>query len=220
MTTEYALRECVFHFNKKHLEDPTIPMWVLKFNGNTTLYINHLDANIAWSTKETIDNPHTKGSIKFKHCKLVINDENEATISQLSKEDRERLKKAKGPYARILISSNLGGIKKYMDNQGIEYGKIRKISGGCGTLFYICDIFAKEDAALLSLIYHNNYRILQPNEEYYKWYDDKNKEEQDSSLWDKLTGGVFRNTDDYIGNGDEAISDADADDWEDDDENE
>lgn len=206
MTTEYALRECVFHFNKKHLEDPNIPMWVLKFNGNRTLYINHLTSTVPWSTKETPGNDHTKGSIKFKNCLLTINDDNEATLSLLSKEDRERLKKSKGAFARILIDNNLGGIKRYMDNQGIEYGKIRKVSGGCGTLFYICDIFTKEDAALLSLIYHDNYRILQPNEEYYKWYDQK---DQDLLNQDIITTGMFSN-------GDEDITDADEDDWQDD----
>lgn len=217
---ELACRDAVFHFNKKHLEDPTIPMWVIKTQGKT-FYINHLTSNIPWSTKETPNNEATKGSIKFKNCKLVINENNEATLSLLSKEDRESLKKVKGPFARILIGSNLGGIKKYMDNQNIGYSKIRKISGGCGTLFYICDIYTKEDAALLSLIYHNNYRILQSNEDYYKWYDEKEKEDHDKSLWDKLTGGVFGNNNEYVGNGDESIADADEYDWEDDeDENE
>lgn len=203
---ELACREVVFHFNKKHLEDSTIPMWVLKTQGRS-FYVQHVDANIAWSTKETSSNPSTKGSIKFKNCKLVINNDNEATLSLLSKEDKERLKKSKGAFVRILIDSNLGGIKKYMDNQGMKYGKIRKISGGCGTLFYICDIYTKEDAALLSLIYHNNYRILQPNEEYFKWYDEKNLEDQEL---------LISNNNDYIGNGDEAITDADEEDWEDD----
>lgn len=215
---QLACREVVFHFNKKHLEDSTIPMWVLKTQGRS-FYVQHVNANVAWSTKETSSNPSTKGSIKFKNCKLVINDENEATLTHLTKEDKERLKKSNGPYARLLIDSNLGGIKKYMDNQGIEYSKIIKISGGCGTLFYICDIFTKEDAVLLSLIYHRNYRVLQPNEEYYKWYDEKSREDQESSLWNKLTGRMF-NKDEYIGDGDEAITDASEVDWGDDDEDE
>jgi hypothetical protein len=216
---ELACKDAVFHFNKKHLEDPTIPMWTIK-TGGKSYYINHLTSTVPWSTKETPGNESTKGSIKFKNCKLIINDENDAELSPLSTEDKDRLKKANGPYARILISSNLGGIKNYMDNQSIKYGKIRKISGGCGTLFYMCDIFTKEDAVLLSLIYHNNYRILQPNEEYYKWYDEKNKEEQESSLWDKITGQVFRTSDGYVGNDDEVITDADTDDWENDNDDE
>jgi len=213
--TEYALKECVFHFNKKHLEDSSIPMWVLKFNGDTTLYINHLTANIPWSTKETISNPHTKGSIKFKNCLLTINDDNDAELRALTKEDKERLKKAKGPYARIVIDSNLGGMKKYMDSQEIEYSTIKKISGGCGTLFYICDIYKQEDAALLSLIYSNNYRILQPNEEYYKWYEEKNQEETKVSVLDRIANKLFSNNtyteyndDGYI------LENADESDWE------
>lgn len=55
----------VFHFNKKHLTDSKIPMWVLKTKGET-FYVDHLDARIGFSTKETPDNPHTKGSLKFR----------------------------------------------------------------------------------------------------------------------------------------------------------
>ena len=66
--------EIIFHFNKMHLQDPTIPMWVIKVKGET-YYVNHLDVDsgIGFSTKETPDNPSTKGSIKFKG-KLEIKD--------------------------------------------------------------------------------------------------------------------------------------------------
>jgi hypothetical protein len=66
--------EIIFHFNKMHLQDPTIPMWVIKAKGET-YYIDHLDVDsgIGFSTKETPDNPSTKGSIKFKG-KLEIKD--------------------------------------------------------------------------------------------------------------------------------------------------
>ena len=87
---EYACDDIVFHFNKKFLEDPTIPMWVLKFHGET-FYVNHVDCNVHWSTKETGDNPHTKGSIKVKNVLLVIDPDNSATITQLTLIDRIRL---------------------------------------------------------------------------------------------------------------------------------
>jgi hypothetical protein len=59
--------EIILHFNKMHLQDPTIPMWVIKAKGQT-YYVDHVDvdAGIGFSTKETPDNPHTKGSLKFK----------------------------------------------------------------------------------------------------------------------------------------------------------
>lgn len=59
--------EIILHFNKMHLQDPTIPMWVIKTKGQT-YYVDHIDvdAGIGFSTKETPDNPHTKGSLKFK----------------------------------------------------------------------------------------------------------------------------------------------------------
>ena len=67
----FTAKEAVFHFNKGHLADPSIPMWVLKAKGQT-FYVDHVDSHIGFSTKETPDNPHTKGSIKFKNCSIAI----------------------------------------------------------------------------------------------------------------------------------------------------
>lgn len=57
-------------------------MWCLKTKGQT-YYVDHVDCNVPWSTKETSDNPHTKGSIKIKHCRIIIDDDNCATIDQI-----------------------------------------------------------------------------------------------------------------------------------------
>lgn len=59
--------EIILHFNKMHLQDPEIPMWVIKAKGESH-YVHHVDvdAGIGFSTKETPNNPHTKGSLKFK----------------------------------------------------------------------------------------------------------------------------------------------------------
>ena len=73
--------EIVFHFNKKHLEDPTIPMWTIKHKGQT-YYVNHVDSQIGFSTKETPDNPVTKGSIQFRG-KIKIYKENDQTIANI-----------------------------------------------------------------------------------------------------------------------------------------
>lgn len=77
---EIKTKECVFHFNKGHLQDPTIPMWILKFKGKTH-YVDHVDANAPWSTKETPDNPHTKGALKFKNVTVRIDENNHASIN-------------------------------------------------------------------------------------------------------------------------------------------
>mgnify|MGYP003352103376 CR=1 FL=1 len=69
----------MFHFNKAHLVDNSIPMWVLKYGGET-YYVKHVRFdNVSFDTKETPDNPHTKGSLKFKNVLLTIDGEN-ATI--------------------------------------------------------------------------------------------------------------------------------------------
>lgn len=72
--------EIVFHFNKKHIQDPTIPMWVVKCRGDTH-YVDHVDVSpgIGFSTKETPDNPHTKGSIKFKGQLSISVEQNKTT---------------------------------------------------------------------------------------------------------------------------------------------
>lgn len=77
---EMTCKEVVFHFNKKHLEDQNIPMWVLKAKGQT-FYVNHVDCQVPWSTKETPDNPHTKGALKIKNCTLSIDDQGNAKIT-------------------------------------------------------------------------------------------------------------------------------------------
>jgi hypothetical protein len=54
-------------------------MWVLKTKG-TTYQVKHVTANAPWTTKETPDNPSTKGSLKFKKVDVIIEND-EAKIS-------------------------------------------------------------------------------------------------------------------------------------------
>ena len=76
-------QEIVFHFNKKHLEDSTIPMWVIKCRGDT-YYVHHVDVSpgIGFSTKETPTNTSTKGSIKFKG-NLEIEEQNNIKTAKI-----------------------------------------------------------------------------------------------------------------------------------------
>lgn len=55
-------------------------MWVIKAKGQT-FYVDHVESSIGFSTKETPDNSHTKGSIKFKNCLISI-ESNVATIAR------------------------------------------------------------------------------------------------------------------------------------------
>lgn len=73
----------MFHFNKKHIQNSTIPMWVVKCRGDTH-YVDHVDVlpGIGFSTKETPENPHTKGSIKFKG-QLSISEENNKITAKI-----------------------------------------------------------------------------------------------------------------------------------------
>lgn len=55
------------------MENPTIPMWVVKCRGDT-YYVHHVDVSpgVGFSTKETPDNSRTKDSIKFKAVLDII----------------------------------------------------------------------------------------------------------------------------------------------------
>jgi hypothetical protein len=172
---EIAARECVFHFNKHHLVDPTTPMWVLKTKGKTYM-VNHVDSTLPWSTKETSENPHTKGSIKFKNALVTIDDSNSASLSPLTLKDVARLKTKE--YTRILIMGK-SLVMDFINLHGIRHTPLKEISGRCGSTFNVCDIQKPGDITSMQLgissgniPYNNFFRILQENEPYYKVYTD------------------------------------------------
>ena len=167
---ELACDDVVFHFNKKHLEDNTIPMWIVKTKGES-YYVEHVDCQKGWSTKETPDNSHTKGSIKIKDCKLVINDENTAIITHLTEEDKIRLAN-KGKTAVRVITSYGNHLKTNLTQLNIEHGVIKMYGGGCSTLWYVVDILDKEHVTMLFLLMGDKIRVLKENETYYRYYDE------------------------------------------------
>jgi hypothetical protein len=159
----------VFHFNKKHLEDQTIPMWVLKFHGET-LYVNHVDAQLPWSTKETPDNTHTKGSLKFKNALLRVNEDNEATITELTLIDKFRLRNQKLGITRIMFSPQSAMHKALLANE-LKHGPLKYITGACSSTFVICDLLDR-DEVLLAHMKYDHWREVKPNESYYQQFDD------------------------------------------------
>jgi hypothetical protein len=58
-------------------------MWVIKAKGET-YYVDHVDmeSGVGFTTKETPDNPSTKGSIKFK-AKLKIEKINNRVVATI-----------------------------------------------------------------------------------------------------------------------------------------
>jgi hypothetical protein len=90
LTSSYPLalkeprrEDIVFHYNRAHNTDQSIPAWIIKHKGQTH-YVDHVDVEncAAWSTKETPNNEHTKGSIKFKG-KLELQKENDKIIAKI-----------------------------------------------------------------------------------------------------------------------------------------
>jgi hypothetical protein len=158
----------VFHFNKGHLTDETIPMWVIKTHG-VTMYVNHVTADIPWSTKETPGNEKTKGSIKFKKCKLTIDPDNNATISRLGIADAF-LKPPTRRAARILFGYG-SAVHKSLSAGEYEHSKLKDVEGSCGSSFVICDILDEHELTVFALRFAGKFRILAPNEAYYQDYD-------------------------------------------------
>lgn len=159
---EFDCDSLVFHFNKKHLQDATVPMWVIKAKGET-YYINHVTADIPWTTKETPDNAHTKGSLKFRSCKCLIDDNNDATITKI---DLDNPVESKAKPNRIIIT---GHDPKILE--GIDHTKLQYITGYCSTGFIVCDILNESDLTLLTLKFNNSFRLLKENELYYQNYE-------------------------------------------------
>lgn len=163
----------MFHFNKKHLEDPTIPMWIIMAKGET-YYVDHVEANIPWTTKETPNNVRTKGAIKFKDCLVTIDDENCAKLTVLTAADEIRLRNKELGIVRI-ITQVRGTLMNVLKAQKIKHGPLKLITGGCGSHYYVTDILSQQDWTALLMAWSgpkDAFRALMPNESYYKAYDD------------------------------------------------
>lgn len=74
-----TVERVVFHFNKRHNIDQTVPPWVVKHKGKS-YYVNHLDSKVGFSTKETPASNHTKATLMFMG-KLNIIEENNTTTA-------------------------------------------------------------------------------------------------------------------------------------------
>lgn len=162
-------------------------MWILKAKGET-YYVNHVDCLKGWSTKETPDNAHTKGAIKIKHCLLVIDENNCATLSELTEHDKVRLRNRERGITRV-ITSNGKKLRDTLSNLNIKYGPIKSIGGACTTTFYVTDILVKSHMTMLALAMGGtDFRSLKENESYYKMYDDPKYKDKDwideDDYWD------------------------------------
>ena len=144
-------------------------MWVLKTHGET-YYVNHVEADMPWTTKETPDNSHTKGSIKFKEVLLQIDAENCARLSKLTVFDKIRLRNQRLGITRVIFRWGGPMHKALIDNE-FKHSTFKNITGACSSTFVVCDLLRKEEATFAALKYPEGFRILAPNEAYYQAYD-------------------------------------------------
>jgi hypothetical protein len=158
-------------------------MWVVKTKGES-YYVNHFECSVAWSTKETPTNSHTKGSIKIKNCLLVIDDDNCANITTITASDILRIKRKNS----VRLITGYG--KKLKDALvNIRHAPIKRIYGSCSTEYFIVDLFNKDDLPMLLLAWPgkpNEIRVLMPNEDYYKLYDSTTENSIDLDNYEDL----------------------------------
>ena len=152
-------------------------MWVLKTHGET-FYVNHVDAKVPWSTKETEDNPHTKGSIKFKNVLLTIDEDNCSTLSELTIFDKIRLRNQKLGITRVIFKWGTP-MHKALTNNEFKHSPFKNIVGSCTSTFVVCDMLKKEEVTIAALKYSGTFRVLAANETYYRAYDDVKGDEID-----------------------------------------
>ena len=158
-------------------------MWVIKAQGET-YYVEHVNCTVPWSTKETPDNNHTKGSIKVKRCLVTIDDENTATITQLTSADVLRIKRKNS----IRVITKLGSkLRDALSN--VKHGMVKTFSGSCTSAFYVAEIYNKDDYAMFLLAWGgkpDDVRVLMPNEIYYKMYDNYEGETVDLDEYEEM----------------------------------
>lgn len=153
------------------MEDSTIPMWVLKTHGET-FYVDHVECSVPWSTKETPNNSHTKGSIKVREVLLTIDANNTAVLTKLTVVDKIRLRNQKLGITRIMFSWG-SDMHRALSGNEFKHTPFKNVEGSCGTSYVVCDLLKKEEATFAALKYR--FRVLMPNETYYQFYDSKEK---------------------------------------------
>jgi hypothetical protein len=144
-------------------------MWVLKFHGET-YYVNHVECNVPWSTKETPDNPSTKGSIKVKNTLVTIDADNNATLTTLTIFDKVRLRNQKLGITRIMFKPG-SEIHEALKKNEFKHSPFKTISAPCTSTYIICDMLKKEEVTFATLKY-DSFRIVKENEYYYTAYDE------------------------------------------------
>lgn len=70
------------HFNRISNEFSFMPMWTIRAKGKS-YYVSHVDITCPFSTRET--DGSTRGMLRFKNCRLVIDPSGNAIIQEHSR---------------------------------------------------------------------------------------------------------------------------------------
>lgn len=75
-----ACKNVDFHFNRGANEFPFLPQWVIKAKGKS-YYVGVVNSTIPWTTHEKL-NGSTKGVIRFKNARVVIDELGVASLTE------------------------------------------------------------------------------------------------------------------------------------------
>jgi hypothetical protein len=143
-----------------------------------TYYVDHVSADLPWSTKETPSNTRTKGAIKFKNCLLQIFDDNCAEIKTLTSTDLDRIKSTDLKLVRLMVShSMVDEIHEFIKEQDLWHSPFKQFGGNCGTINCLFDI-KDTDLTLIILKFNDRVWVVNPNHPYFKLYSDDRLREQ------------------------------------------
>ena len=160
-------------------------MWCIKAQGKT-YYVTHVSCEMGWNTKETPNNSHTQGSLKFTRCLIQIDSENTATIKPLTPADQLRLRDQKN-IIRLMISNF--GIERFWQSvtqSQIRVGAPLQVKGACSNPFLIIDIYQQTDLVYLTLnMPAHSVRVLQSNEDHYQRYQQALANDEVSIWWEE-----------------------------------
>lgn len=170
-----AYCDAIFHFNKKHLEDPSIPMWVIKTRGKT-FYLEHISfQGIDFETKETPDNDHTKGSLKFKDVIFSMDHNKQGLITYADPDSMSKANAWRMTHEGkiVLELDEPNEVKAAMKKNGIKHGPFTEVEGSCGSTFQYTYVTKPEDVTLLALSCPDAFEVVEPGSYGFQRYASK-----------------------------------------------
>jgi hypothetical protein len=101
---------------------------------------------------------------------LRVDENNEATLTELTIYDKFRLRNQRLGITRIMFQPGTAFHKALQSNE-YRHSPFKYIQGACASTFVICDLLERKEVTIAGLKYTNQFRLVKENESYYSEYD-------------------------------------------------